>query len=118
MKECRPKRIKHLLIRFSDSFMDIESTVENHQSTATGECMKVGRPRQSNVDAFNRQIEQDISTYLFLTQNKGRPGKPDYEYFHVFTGRVLCFKMKPNDFRNIIKKKSICTQVFGFELTE
>ena len=76
----------HLMMRYSDALMGVDDTIVEHQSVIDKRGAvwvgKVGKPLGPvHIEKVNRQCSDGYPTFLFLVQNRGRPGHADYEFF-------------------------------------
>lgn len=74
------------MMRYSDALMGVEDTIAEHAAVIQkhGAVLvgKVGKGLGVNhITKLNDQRADGRSAYLFLVQNRGRPGQPDY-IFH------------------------------------
>jgi hypothetical protein len=75
----------HLMMRYSDALMGVEDTIAEHQSVIDRRGAvwigKIGKPLGgSHIAKINRQCRDGHPTFMFLVQNRGRPGHADYVF--------------------------------------
>ena len=73
------------MMRYSDSLMGVENTIAEHESVIKKRGAvwvgKVGKALGSvHIAALNKQCRESPGAYLFLVQNRGRPGHADYVF--------------------------------------
>jgi hypothetical protein len=98
-----PSACIHLMMRYSDALMGVEDTIAEHAAVIKkyGAVLvgKVGKGLGVNhVTKLNKQCCEGHGACLFLVQNRGRPGHPDY-IFHRGDLEAVSLSLAPRERR-------------------
>jgi hypothetical protein len=91
----------HLLLRFSDSLLKQGDTIHEHNQVIAREGAvwfgKMGSPvSQNHIDTFNKQVEKDVPTFVYLVKGNRRKSK-------AYRGNlVLASKKLPDDEKYLV----------------
>lgn len=93
----------HLMMRYSDALMGVEDTIAEHAAVIQkhGAVLvgKVGKGLGLNhITKLNEQCADGRGACLFLVQNRGRPGQPDY-VFHRGDLEAVALSLAPRERR-------------------